>query len=588
MKIAHLTTVDLSLRFLVFAQLESIEDLGGEAIGISAPGPWVPEVEAIGVRHLPLPSSTRGIAPVDDLRAAWQLWRHLRREKLDILHTHNPKPGLYGRILGRLAGIPVVVNTVHGLYAAPDDPWIKRAIVYVLEAIAARFSDDEMVQSQEDLALMRRLRIAPKGRSRHLGNGVDLNRFDPDNPERRRRHEVREELGVADDEIVVGVVGRLVAEKGYPELFEAFRKLNSHYRLVVVGPDDPDKPDSLPPALLEGAQADGVLFLGMRSDVDDLYQAMDIFVLPSHREGFPRAAMEAAAMGVPVVATDIRGCREVVDHRSNGLLVPVKDPDGLAAAISTLGESAQLRDEMGRAARAKAATSFDEKQVVERVLESYRDVARRKGLTGLLGQLSPLATDDVILRPAETADALALARMHIEGIHSGFLPKLGWRFMHRLYQAMIEWPDSVVVVAERGSVPVGFVSGVANTADFFSYFYRRHGPRAASAALPAAFRPGVLKRAFETARYSDDADGFADAELLSMAVDTSARRRGVASRLGAAFLAGMAEKGVSEIKVVVGASNEVAIAAYRKMGFSDSGQTEVHPGEPSQVLEWSE
>lgn len=587
MRVAHLTTVDLSLRFLVFAQLRSIDDLGGEAIGISAPGPWVPDIQAIGVRHLPLPSSTRGVAPLDDVKAAWQLWRHLRRENVDILHTHNPKPGLYGRILGRLAGIPIVVNTVHGLYAAPDDPWIKRAIVYTLEGVAARFSDDELVQSREDLELMLRLRMVPRDRARHLGNGVDLHRFDPDNPTRRSRADVRAELEIGDDDVVVGIVGRLVAEKGYPELFEAFRQLDDGYRLIVIGPEDPDKPDSLNPESVARARGDGVTFLGMRSDVDDLYQAMDIFVLPSHREGFPRAAMEAAAMGVPVIATDIRGCREVVDHGVNGMLVPVQDPDALAAAITTLGESADLRDEMSRAAQTKAASTFDEERVVERVLSSYRAVARRKGLSGLLAELTPATDDEGVLRGAQKADAAALAHMHMAGIDSGFLPTLGRRFMSRLYEAMIEWPDSVVIVAERGDVPVGYVAGVVDTESFFSHFYRRHGVQAVWAALPALVRPSVLRRAWETARYSDSQGDFADAELLSMAVDESARRRGIASRLGAAFLAAMADRGIGEVKVVVGASNDAAIAAYRKMGFSDGGVIEVHEGEPSQVLEWS-
>lgn len=149
MKVAHLTTVDLSLRYLVFSQMLAVRDAGGEAIGISAPGPWVDELEAAGIRHIPLHSSTRGMDIPADLRAARQLWKILRRENLDVLHTHNPKPGLYGRVLGRLAGVPIVVNTVHDLYATPDDPLPKRALFYALEAFASRFSDAELVQNPE-------------------------------------------------------------------------------------------------------------------------------------------------------------------------------------------------------------------------------------------------------------------------------------------------------------------------------------------------------------------------------------------------------------------------------------------------------
>src|SRR5262249_12892579 len=120
-KIAHLTTVDLSLRFLVLAQLVALRDEGHEVIGISSPGPWVADLERLGIRHIPLESSTRDASVGADVRSALDLWRVLRRERPDVLHTHNPKPGVYGRIVGRMASVPIVVNTVHGLYATTDD-----------------------------------------------------------------------------------------------------------------------------------------------------------------------------------------------------------------------------------------------------------------------------------------------------------------------------------------------------------------------------------------------------------------------------------------------------------------------------------
>ena len=172
--IAHLTTVDLSLRFLVLPQLEAPLAAGIRSVGISAPGPWVGELADRGIEHLALGTSTRGMNLRKDLRAAWDLYRALRRLRPQVLHTHNPKPGLYGRVMGRLAGVPIVVNTVHGLYATPDDPLVKRLVVYGLEACASRFSDLELVQSAEDAALMKRLKLAPTRRVVLLGNGIDL------------------------------------------------------------------------------------------------------------------------------------------------------------------------------------------------------------------------------------------------------------------------------------------------------------------------------------------------------------------------------------------------------------------------------
>ena len=363
MKVAHLTTVDLSLRYLLLAQIDACVARGDEVLGISAPGPDVAFLEDRGLRHIALTDSTRAMNVVADLRAAGQLWRILRRERPDVLHTHNPKPGIYGRIVGRLSGVPRVVHTTHGLYATPEDHWSKRVAVYALEAIASRFSHVELVQNPEDLELMGRLHLVSRRKLRLLGNGVDLERFHPPTPEQRA--EVRAELGFAADDVVVGLVARLVAEKGVPELIDAIERLGRPHRLLLVGPHDPEKADALPDEVLDRARGDGGVLTGHRTDSDRLYRAMDIFCLPSHREGFPRAAMEASATGVPVVATDIRGCRQVVEDGVTGLLVPVRDPVALAEAIGA------ARREWGAAARLKAESDFDERRVVERVLAAY-------------------------------------------------------------------------------------------------------------------------------------------------------------------------------------------------------------------------
>jgi glycosyltransferase involved in cell wall biosynthesis len=375
--VAHLTTVDMSLRFLLLPQLLAVRDAGGVAIGISAPGPWVPELEARGIRHIALVSSTRARDFARDARAARELWGILRREHIDVLHTHNPKPGVYGRVVGRAAGVPIVVNTVHGLYAAEEDTLERRLPVYALEAAAARCSDAELLQNEEDFALMRRWHLTR--RATLLGNGVDLSRFDAARITPAERAAQRAAWGARDDTVVVGSVGRLVAEKGFAELFTAAAALNrDDVRLVVVGGDDPDKADAIPAEVLARARAQGVQLLGHRDDVERLYPAMDVFVLASHREGFPRAAMEAAASGLPVVATDIRGCRQVVADGTTGILVPPRDPSRLAAAIARLADAPDERRAMGRAARARAEARFDERRVVETVMQTYRDVARRR------------------------------------------------------------------------------------------------------------------------------------------------------------------------------------------------------------------
>lgn len=586
LRVAHLTTVDLSLRFLLWPQLLAVRDVGGEALGISSPGPWVDELEEAGIEHLALRSSTRGVSLISDFRAARQLWSVLRRTRLTILHTHNPKPGIYGRILGRLAGVPVVVNTLHGFYATETDPLPKRAVVYGLEAIAARFSDAELHQNPEDLRLAKRLGIVPRRHARLLGNGIDLKRFEPSKPS-DVRSKLRDEMGAETSDVVVGTVGRLVAEKGFLELFDAARRLGKGYVFVVIGPVDSDKPDAIPRSVVEQAEAEGVRFLGMRTDMEDLYSAMDLFVLPSHREGFPRAAMEAAAMGLPVVATDIRGCRQVVDKGVNGVLVPIRDPESLAAAIETLAQDAELRAKMSAASRRIAVERFDETVVVGRVMETYRDVLEAKGMSHLIPK--GMLPNSVLSSPRAPGveHARVLANLHVDLISGGFLPSLGRRFMRALYRGLLEWPGTRAIIIEDDGGVAAFVVAVQDIGAFYRWFVKKRWIVAGLASIPAILKPENAKRAWESLRYGGDSETEAiSAEILSLGVAPRARGKGLSSRLLESVVETLSAAGNDEVKVVVGSTNLAARAAYTRAGFIEHDRIEVHRGESSEVLVW--
>lgn len=373
--VLHVTTTDISLELLLGPHLSALKDAGMRVVTASAPGPHVAPLLERGVEHIPLNSSTRSMSLASDARAIRELASVIRSVRPDIIHLHNPKPGVYGRILGRILGVPVVVNTVHGLYAQPSDRLAKRAVVYSLERIAAAFSHAELIQNPEDIVTLRSLRV-PDRRLNLLGNGIDLDRFRPAAGEDDGdRSTLRAELGISSDAVVVLAVGRMVAEKGYPELFEAFESIvDAGAELVVVGPAEPDKSDGMTNADLERATASGVHFTGFRDDVHRWYRAADIYVLASHREGFPRSAMEAAASGLPVIATDIRGCRQVVEHDRTGKLVAVRSPQDLAVAMAQLIGDATARREMGTAGVAKAAAEFDQRTqiaITKRVYAQY-------------------------------------------------------------------------------------------------------------------------------------------------------------------------------------------------------------------------
>ena len=373
----HLTTTDMSLDWLLAPQLRAFADAGYDVVGMSAPGGHVASLEASGIRHVALPAFTRSANPFDDLRAAAQLWRALRRERPDILHTHNPKPGIIGRIIGRLAGVPLVVNTQHGLYAQPGDRWQRRLPVYAAERLAASFSHVELVQSPEDVdTLVRSLRV-PRSRVRLLGNGIDLDRFSPHAVDPGARTALRSQWQIAPDEIVIGLVGRLVREKGIAEVLEAahvLRTRGARARIVVIGPADPGKSDAIDDRLIARADDDGVVFAGRRDDMPECYSAMDLYLTASWREGFPRSAMEAAAMGLPTIATDIRGNRQVVRHEHTGLLVPVRSPHAIADAVASLIEQRHRWPSLSAAALAAAANEFDQRRVIARTLDAYRGI----------------------------------------------------------------------------------------------------------------------------------------------------------------------------------------------------------------------
>ncbi|MFI6445828.1 glycosyltransferase [Kitasatospora sp. NPDC050543] len=381
LRVAHLTTVDMSLHLLLATELKVDLDAGFETYGISAPGPYVGQLEAIGVRHEPLHSLTRAWHPRADLAAARELLAALRRLRPDVLHTHNPKTGVLGRILGRAAGVPVVVNTCHGLWAQAHDPFGRRAFVLGAEALAGRFSHAELYQNDEDRRALSR--AVPARRSRVVGNGVDLTRFAGDPGDRAAaRARIRAALGAGEGELLVAGVGRQVAEKGIREYLQAARALAGKARFLWIGPDDPDKPDALTPA---GGAGTGVEFLGSRSDMPELYAALDVFVLPSYREGFSRSAMEAAAGGLPMVLSDIRGCREIGTHDEHLLLTPPGDARALTTALDRLLTEPGLRERLGAAARRRATAHFDQRAVARVSLETYAAVARARHLPWAVG-----------------------------------------------------------------------------------------------------------------------------------------------------------------------------------------------------------
>lgn len=383
MKVCQLCAVDFTLRNFLLPLIDGMRERGWEVTSVCAEGPHLAELRAAGYRIETVPI-VRSMNPVRALRSVLALVRLLRRMRFDALHAHTPIAALLGRIAGRIAGVPLVVYTAHGFYFHEEMPRWKRNLFVMLERFGGRYTDLLFSQSSEDADDAVREGIVRRDRVLVIGNGVDIARFDPARVGAGTT--ARQALGIPADAFVVGMIGRQVREKGVAEYLAAARLVaKAHPRawFLLVGERLASDHASGVEEELAAAKAElggRLLAPGLRSDIPELLAAMDLFCLPSWREGMPRTIIEAMMMGKPVLATDIRGAREEVVPGQTGLLVPTRAPEKLAAAMERFVRDPDWGRRLGQAGRQRALMLYDEKKVVALQLERIALVARQRGL----------------------------------------------------------------------------------------------------------------------------------------------------------------------------------------------------------------
>jgi glycosyltransferase involved in cell wall biosynthesis len=342
---------------------------------VCSDGSFVPQLREQGYRMQTLPIA-RGFNPFKHVVTIARLVRLFRRERFDVLHVHTPIAALLGRIAGRFAGIPLVIYTAHGFYFHDQMRPLPKTLFVLLERLGGAMTDLLFTQSAEDAATAVEERFLAADRVVAIGNGVDPAGFKPGDTEVRVR--IRTALGIPADAVVIGMIGRMVSEKGYGEFFGAAALIAStrpDVFFVAIGDRLPsDHAGSIDQALEIARTGLGrrLILTGLRGDIPDLLAALDIFTLPSYREGMPRTIIEAMMMALPVVATNIRGSREEVLDGETGLLVPVRDVNALADALRSLVDDPAARRRMGRAGRERALAHFDESRVVARQIAEIR------------------------------------------------------------------------------------------------------------------------------------------------------------------------------------------------------------------------
>lgn len=350
----------------------ALQDAGWEVVLVAPPGPYGDRLREMGFRFVAAPMERRSLNPLREvLLLAW-LWRLARAEKPDILHGFTIKCAVYGGLVGRLAGV-ARVNAVAGLgYVFIGDSMkaqLLRPIVRALLRLALGGAEARLIlQNPDDVALFVAAGLAPREHIRLIqGSGVDCARFQP--PTQARP---------ADAPLRVLLVGRMLWDKGVAEFVAAARLLKAEarpLRFLLAGAPDPGNPAAIPQETLEDWRDSGIVdWLGHVDDMPGLLAGADIVVLPSYREGLPKSLIEAAACARPLIATDVPGCREVVADGVDGLLVPVREAEPLAAAIARLADDPAMARRLGEAARAKALQAFDESIVLSRTIAVYDEL----------------------------------------------------------------------------------------------------------------------------------------------------------------------------------------------------------------------
>jgi glycosyltransferase involved in cell wall biosynthesis len=385
LKVAQITAADITVKKLLLPLIDRLTAEGYDVHAVCSEGHYASELRAEGYTIHGIEIERR-ISPMSNLKSLWRLYRLMRRERFDIVHVHTPVAAVLGRLAAWTARVPIIMYTAHGFYFHDSTPRLRRRVAVLVEKALARMTHVIFTQSYEDSVTAVEEGICDEQRVIWIGNGVDTGRFVPV----RDTAAIRDELGLTAQDKVVGFVGRVVAEKGILELVQAMKivaRTVPDAKLVIVGDtlnSDRDRgaKDAIARMLDEYDLSKRVVFAGFLEDIRGVMAAMDVFSLPSYREGMPRTIIEAMASGKPVVATNIRGCREEVLPDSNGLLVPVKDPVALAGAITSLLSRPELARRMGDNGRERACRLFDEKIVLDRQVKAYSQVAGGRPANG--------------------------------------------------------------------------------------------------------------------------------------------------------------------------------------------------------------
>ncbi len=382
-KLIRITTVPISLKILLRGQLRFMNGQNFDVLGVSSVGEELDEIrvdEGISVHAL---NMTRKISPLKDLKSLWKFYRLCKKEKPDIVHSHTPKAGIIGMFGARLAGVPIRLHTVAGM-PLMEAKGTKRRILDWVEKITYAFATKVYPNSMglHDFILHNgyvskdKLKIIGNGSS----NGINTEFFSRAQIESHKMQSLKLSLGIKDRDFIFIFVGRLVGDKGINELISAFKQSKlPDVKLLLVGA--PETFDPLSEVILNEIHINpNIIAVGFQRDVRPYFAISDALVFPSYREGFPNVVMQAGAMELPAIVSDINGCNEIIIEGKNGTIIPVKNVDAIKEAMEIMVRDRERYFQMKANARKMITERYEQQVVWDALLTEYKSLLKERGL----------------------------------------------------------------------------------------------------------------------------------------------------------------------------------------------------------------
>lgn len=382
-KLVRITTVPLSLKILLKGQHRFMSE-HFDVIGVSSPGKELDEVkkdEEIDVIAIDM---SRKITPLKDIKSLWSTYRFLRKEKPQIVHTHTPKAGIVGMLAAKMAGVPHRLHTVAGL-PLMEVTGVKRQVLDLVEKLTYASATQVYPNSKGLSDYIIEHKYTNKYKLKVIGNGssngIDTSFFSPEQVSEDQKTLLKQQLKITDTDFVFVFVGRLVGDKGINELIKAFSDLNKQEnqqrsKLLLVGPLEQELDPLYPETLNEIENNPDIVSVGFQKDVRPYFAISDALVFPSYREGFPNVVMQAGAMELPSIVSDINGCNEIIIENENGVIVPVKDSESLREEMEKMISDKGYYQKLKKNARPMIEDRFEQSVIWNAILSEYRKLIK--------------------------------------------------------------------------------------------------------------------------------------------------------------------------------------------------------------------